>query len=166
MFGAVAVVYLHGVVDTLDDLAPTGAQCLVRRLTGESVTAALPALIVRVTLVNMTAEPLSYHPGSLMIGVGQSRLHLAAKLASGQVPSCGSEAIVLAIVGGHKGTPSGISIKNEFAVTFDRVGKAPSSRCVTQQPSRTKATPARSPMRSLPSAAASRDECEPSPEPP
>ena len=80
-----------------------------------------------------------------MIGVGQSRLHLAAKLASGQVPSCGSEAIVLAIVGGHKGTPSGISIKNEFAVTFDRVGKAPSSRCVTQQPSRTKATPARSP---------------------
>lgn len=103
------------------------------------------AVVIRATLTNQSPEPLYYRPGSLVVGIGASRLIPAARSASGQVAGCGSEVILLTVIGGHQGTPAGVSIRNEFEVHFDRIGMVPSSRCPSLKSERPKTTPARSP---------------------
>jgi hypothetical protein len=102
-------------------------------------------VVIRATLVNHSPEPLYYRPRSLVVGIGTSRLAPAAQSATGEVAGCGSEVILLALVGEHQTTPAGVSIRNEFEVHFDRIGKVPSSRCPSFKSEKPKTTPVRSP---------------------
>lgn len=103
------------------------------------------AVVIRATLINQSPETLYYRPGSLLVGIGANKLVPAARVGSGQVAGCGTEVILLTLVGNHKGTPAGVSIRNAFDVHFDRIGQVPSSRCQSLKSEKPKPTPARSP---------------------
>ncbi len=107
--------------------------------------AADDTLVFDVRFVNQTTERIAFLPSSLGARVGDRPFVSSLTEAEGVVPPCGTATVAFAISGGVNGTPEGLSPRNKFQVTFERIGPLSKRRCPAPPSGPRIINPARSP---------------------
>ena len=107
--------------------------------------AADDTLVFHARFANKTTERIAFLPSSLRARVRNRPFVSSLTEAEGIVPPCGDATVAFAVSGGVNGTPEGLSPRNDFQVSFERLGPLSKRHCPVPPSGPQIINPARSP---------------------